>query len=551
MGEDLDLDFELIDGAYRGRRFVCASDEGLARESLQHLLCSTPTFVRVVELVTSRGPLASAKAARVVALAQDLAQCGAAHAFSITDNVGGYPKIAPEALGLKLLEAGRQVIVHLSCKDLNRNALESRAWTLVSMGFENILAISGDYPVAGYRGRAEPVFDVDSVALLEMLSELGVELRALPDAKGRPPVLPQAQLYPGAAVSPFKYREDDLLPQYLKLGAKLGAGAGFIITQTGYDARKWDELRRFMAARHLEAPVLASVYVLTPGVARHFAKGLVPGIGIADSLLAEAERQGASPDKGKRFFHELAAKQIAIARGLGFRGAYLSGTLKADEYCDIFAQADSFAPEDWRQFARELQYTQPGGFYLFAPDPATGLNEDALDPAYVESLAPGPRRGARAEVDRAYRFNRVVHDNVFAEGTLGFLLGKLLYRATDGHARVTAALHGAEQLAKGPLFDCQDCGDCSLPEIAYLCPQSQCAKNQRNGPCGGSRAGGLCEVWDDKQCIWVRAYNRLKPYGEEQNILSRRAVVKNGNLQGTSAWANHFLRRDHKSEPTK
>jgi hypothetical protein len=49
-------------------------------------------------------------------------------------------------------------------------------------------------------------------------------------------------------------------------------------------------------------------------------------------------------------------------------------------------------------------------------------------------------------------------------------------------------------------FGCQDCGDCSLPEIAYLCPESQCAKNQRNGPCGGTRPGSLCEV-GDKACI--------------------------------------------------
>ena len=84
---------------------------------------------------------------------------------------------------------------------------------------------------------------------------------------------------------------------------------------------------------------------------------------------------------------------------------------------------------------------------------------------------------------------------------------------------------------------------CSLPEIAYLCPESQCAKNQRNGPCGGSHAG-TCEV-GDKQCIWVRAYDRLKPYGEEAKMLKRPPVVKNGNLQGTSSWANRFLDRDH------
>ena len=434
------------------------------------------------------------------------------------------------------------MIVHLSCKDLNRNALESRAWTLVSMGFENIFAVSGDYPVAGYRGRAAPVFDIDSVALLEILSELGDELLA-PPAKDRPAVLPRTHLFPGAAVSPFKYREDEQVPQYLKLEAKVAAGAGFIITQTGYDARKWDELVKYAALRGLQVPLIASVYVLTPGVARHFRKGLVPGIGIAPSLLALAERQGASPDKGKRFFHELAAKQIAIARGLGYRGAYLSGTLKAEAYCAIFAEADSYAPEDWREFARELQFSQPGGFYLFEPDPASGLNAPELNRAYVESLSESARRRARAGVGLAYRLNRAVHDSFFDEKARGFALGQGLYSRVDGHARLEGLLHAAEQAAKVPLFGCRDCGDCSLPEIAYLCPESQCAKNQRNGPCGGSH-GGTCEV-GEKQCIWVRAYNRLKPYGEEQRMLERPTTVKNGNLQGTSSWANRFLGRDH------
>ena len=547
MAREAESEIVRLGSRQRRGRFVCPSDEELGRETLEGLLCGTNTFVRVIELVTSRGPLASAKAARIVALAHDLAQCGAAHAFSITDNVGGYPKIAPEALGLKLLAAGRQVIVHLSCKDLNRNALESRAWTLVSMGFENILAISGDYPVAGYRGRAAPVFDVDSVALLEMLSELSDELQA-PPAKDRPAVLPQTHLFPGAAVSPFKYREDEQLPQYLKLAAKVAAGAGYAITQTGYDARKWDELVRVAALGGPRVPLLASVYVLTPGVARHFHNGQVPGIGIADSLLAVAEKQGASPDKGKRFFHELAAKQIAIARGLGYRGVYLSGTLKADEYCAIFAEVDSYAPEGWRQFARELQFTQPGGFYMFEPDPQTGLNAPDLNRAYVESLSGEARRRARGGVDLAYRGNRLVHDRFFTEGRRGFALGQRLYGQFDGHARVAGLLHALEQAAKVPLFDCRDCGDCSLPEIAYLCPESQCAKNQRNGPCGGSHEG-TCEV-GEKQCIWVRAYNRLKPYGEAQGMLDRPTTVKNGNLQGTSSWANRFLGRDHAGKET-
>ena len=74
-------------------------------------------------------------------------------------------------------------------------------------------------------------------------------------------------------------------------------------------------------------------------------------------------------------------------------------------------------------------------------------------------------------------------------------------------------------------------------------------KNQRNGPCGGTRQG-LCEV-GEKECIWARAYERLKSVGEETKMLDRPVVFRDGALAGTSAWANTFLERDHYAKKKK
>src|SRR3569833_2976669 len=101
-----------------------------------------------------------------------------------------------------------------------------------------------------------------------------------------------------------------------------------------------------------------------------------------------------------------------------------------------------------------------------------------------------------------------------------------------------------EHASKAMLFSCKDCGDCSLPEIAFLCPESQCAKNQRNGPCGGTR-DGRCEVDGFGDCIWLRAYERMKHDGREQGMLEHAPVVQNQALRGTSSWANTWLGRDH------
>ena len=102
-----------------------------------------------------------------------------------------------------------------------------------------------------------------------------------------------------------------------------------------------------------------------------------------------------------------------------------------------------------------------------------------------------------------------------------------------------------EQAVKVPLFDCRDCGDCSLSELAYLCPESGCPKRLRNGPCGGTNEG-RCEA-ADHPCVWALAYDRLKPYGEEAKMLDRPAVIADNALRRTSAWANTFLQRDHQA----
>ena len=136
---------------------------------LRDLLGREQGFTIAAELVTNRG-LSGADHGRAVrehALA--LAADPRFEVVSITDNPGGNPMLAPEALAGELAALGQEVIIHLACKDANRNALESRAWALGSGGFDNILALSGDYPVTGHDGLAAPVFDIDSVGLLKLL----------------------------------------------------------------------------------------------------------------------------------------------------------------------------------------------------------------------------------------------------------------------------------------------------------------------------------------------------------------------------------------------
>jgi len=61
---------------------------------------------------------------------------------------------------------------------------------------------------------------------------------------------------------------------------------------------------------------------------------------------------------------------------------------------------------------------------------------------------------------------------------------------------------------------CIQCGECELGKLSGICPMTQCAKGLLNGPCGGTRKDGRCEVNPDSDCAWVSIYKRLKELGE-------------------------------------
>ncbi len=510
------------------------------RPAFQDLLGASGRFTVAVELETSRGVTLGGRAKRVHEYARRLSESGLADAFTLTDNPGGHPHLRPETLGRSLLELGSELVINVSCKDYNRNGLESRLWSLASVGFHNILCLSGDYPSQGIGGGAKPVFDVDSAGLLEMVRRLN---SGAGDATGLVSPALGTVFYPGAVVNPFKQREGEYMTQLFKLALKARVGARWFITQIGYDARKQDDLLRYMKANGLDQPVLGTVFLLGPQSARHFSTWAIPGVYLSPELLALAEKHAASPDKGRQFFNELAAKQVAVLRGLGYSGVHISGRPDFDRVRDVLEIEKSFGTSDWKQFAKDIQYAQPDEFYYFERDDTTGLSATEVNRNYART------RGRRAPLIRqaamspGYQIGRVAHAVMLSDKAPAAGAGRALLRATGKSKRLSKIGHLIEQAVKIPMYGCKDCGDCSLPELAYLCPESQCAKNQRNGPCGGTKAG-RCEVLD-KDCVWLRAYDRLKVTGQEENMLDAAPVLCDASLRGTSSWANALLGRDH------
>jgi methylenetetrahydrofolate reductase (NADPH) len=512
--------------------------------TLREKLEQSSRFVVGCELVSVRGSMTARGAIKVRDFANELVACPDVDWISITDNAGGNPQLAPQALGKPMLYAGKEVVIHLTCKDLNRNGLESEAWLLNSEGFHNVLAMTGDYPLTGSGGTAKPVFDIDSVGLISMLSAMNDGFQPRETRAGRTPErLAPTSFFIGAVTTNYKRHEGEVMPQYRKLEKKVAAGARFIINQVGYDARKAHELRLYMDHHAMPGtPLIGNVYVLNPVVARLFHDARIPGIVVSPELLRLAEAQGASPDRGKAFFLEFAAKQIAIFKGLGYRGAYLGGVHGFDAIARILTIERSFAPDDWKQFAREIAFSRDDEFFFYGKDPATGL----ADASTRDRTAPP----VHAHAGVVYRLSKWTHAHMFEPGHAISRWGASVSAHARDPRQGPALLRVVERASKAALFDCRDCGDCSLPEIAYLCPESQCAKNQRNGPCGGTR-DGQCEVDGFGDCIWLRAYERRAHDGDADHLLDHAPVVQDQGLRGTSSWANHWLGRDHTSRPAE
>ncbi len=112
------------------------------------------------------------------------------------------------------------------------------------------------------------------------------------------------------------------------------------------------------------------------------------------------------------------------------------------------------------------------------------------------------------------------------------LLAPVLRRI--GYQRLEKPVAALERGVKGFLFDCQMCGQCALSSTGMSCPMN-CPKNLRNGPCGGVRANGHCEVKPDMRCVWVQAWEGSRRMRRSGAILDVQKPVDN-RLKGRSAW---------------
>jgi methylenetetrahydrofolate reductase (NADPH) len=465
-------------------------------------------FCHVVELVAS----GLTREARVLEVASRLAALPEVAAGSVTSYAGGAIGHDPIRVGVAARARGLTPNIHLTCVGQDRAGLGKALEDLHALGIENVFTLTGDYPRAGEPGQPAPVFDLDSVQLVQLVAELR---RA-----GMP-------FFISVAVSPFKYVEADCVWQYVKLEKKVASGADLAITQVGWDSEKFRELRRYLDEHGLAFPVLGNVYVLGPKAAERMARGQPPGCWVSPELLEAVRRESAAPDGGRRARLERAARTVAVLRGLGYAGAYIGGTHDAEQVAWIIRRGEELQPR-WEELAAELRYGAPGGFYLYPRRGPTGA------PPSVPAPSP-PRRPVSTRVLDALGRLAPVRENTWLRRLL-----RAAFAWVDRRPALAAALERVELAVKRPAFGCQACGNCVLGHLEYVCPQT-CPKQLRNGPCGGTYLG-RCEVVD-RPCIWVSVYDRARAAGRVE-ALRTYIPPPDRSLQGTSSWINYFLDRD-------
>ena len=471
----------------------------MSRNPLREALESR-RFCHVVEIVASR----ISREARLLEIASQLATTPGVVAGSITSYAGGAPGQDPLRVGTAARARGLAPNIHVTCVSKDRQELRQYLETIAGLGLENVFALTGDYPQD-----ATPVFDLDSVDLITLISELR--------GKGMP-------FWIAAAVSPFKYTEPDCAYQYLKLEKKFAAGADYAITQLGFDVRKFRELRQYLDERNLQKPVLGNVYVLGLKAAEKMSKGEPPGCWVAPELVEKIRDEVKAKDKGEAARLERAARMVALLRGLGYAGAYIGGTHNAQHVSWIIERGQTLASR-WQELAEEFTYAPKFAFYMYEPG-----NEAHRKPV-----------GLR---DRAINaFWHLLSPTHIPKGSVVEKWVRAMFAWIDRRPALSRFLERAEFAIKSPAFGCQACGNCVLPDMQYVCPQT-CPKQLRNGPCGGTN-NGQCEVIPEQSCIWVRVYERAKA-ADEIPLLKIYIPPPDRSLEGTSSWINYFLGRDRR-----
>ena len=253
---------------------------------------------------------------------------GKINAINVTDNQSAVVRVGSLPICRLLSEMGHDPIFQLTCRDRNRLAIQSDLMGAHVLGIKNVLCMTGDHVSAGDHKTAKPVYDLESVQLLQTVAALN----GGHDLAGNE-MLGATDLYQGAVVTP---EANPIEPQMLKFEKKIKAGANFFQTQAIYDM---DNFKRFMdRARKFNVKVLAGILLLKNAGMANFLNKFVPGITVPQELIDRLKAAG--KEGALECGMDIAAEQVRIIKEQGIAdGAHVMAIGLENKVPDILQRA--------------------------------------------------------------------------------------------------------------------------------------------------------------------------------------------------------------------
>jgi 5,10-methylenetetrahydrofolate reductase len=251
---------------------------------------------------------------------------GRVSGVNVTDNTAAIMRASSLSLCRLLYEMGHDPVMQMTCRDRNRIGIQSDLLGAHLLGIRNILCLTGDYPTVGDHKDAKPVYDLDSVQIMQLVQGFN-QGRDLAGNK----LDGATDFMIGAAVTPDM---DPPGPMLAKFEAKVNAGARFFQTQAIYNT---DQFAGFMkTVRPFKARVLAGILLLRSARMAEFLNANIPGIAVPPETIAELRAAGSKHEQEAGV--EIAVRTIKAVRS-HCDGVHVM-TLKAiDRLPDILTKA--------------------------------------------------------------------------------------------------------------------------------------------------------------------------------------------------------------------
>ena len=244
---------------------------------------------------------------------------GKVHGVNVTDMQSASLKASSLGLCIKLKQAGIEPILQMTGRDRNRMAIMGDILSAAAFGIDTMLALTGDHPVVGDCGESKPVYDLDSVGILKMLTKM----EATNTDCGGNALTSTPHFYKGAAVTPVY---DPVWLQINKLKKKVDAGAEYVQTQAMFSADALEDFMNLVAKENIKVHLMAGIIPLkAAGMARYMNEN-VPGIAVPQDMI---DRLAAAAAEGK----EKGVKGLPMQLGIEM-AAEMIARIKDEHLCD-------------------------------------------------------------------------------------------------------------------------------------------------------------------------------------------------------------------------